>query len=72
MNKNLHQISKYILSGLLIVLSNSSFSYDTATPESQGLSSEVLDSLRPIVEPLVDEGRLPNYLISIYKNEKLF
>jgi CubicO group peptidase (beta-lactamase class C family) len=71
MNKNLHQISKYILSGLLIVLSNSSFSYDTATPESQGLSSEVLDSLRPIVEPLVDEGRLPNYLISIYKNEKL-
>jgi CubicO group peptidase (beta-lactamase class C family) len=31
----------------------------------------VLDSLRPIVEPLVDEGRLPNYLISIYKNEKL-
>tara|TARA_B100000579_G_scaffold27254_1_gene19195 strand:- start:1582 stop:2883 length:1302 start_codon:yes stop_codon:yes gene_type:complete len=65
-------LRKYLLiPGIILILSSPAFSYDKADPESQGLSSEVLNSLIPLVEPLIDEGKLPNYLISIYKNEKL-
>tara|TARA_B100000212_G_scaffold86295_1_gene62856 strand:+ start:668 stop:1963 length:1296 start_codon:yes stop_codon:yes gene_type:complete len=62
---------KYLFTCILAIQINSLSSYEQDTPESQGLSSEVLNTLVPLVEPLVDEGRLPNYLISIYKNEKL-
>tara|TARA_B100000927_G_scaffold180264_1_gene145199 strand:+ start:272 stop:1567 length:1296 start_codon:yes stop_codon:yes gene_type:complete len=62
---------KYLFTFILAVQLNNLSSYEQDTPESQGLSSEVLNTLVPLVEPLVDEGRLPNYLISIYKNEKL-
>ena len=62
---------KYLFTCILAIQINSLSSYEQDTPESQGLSSEILNTLVPLVEPLVDEGRLPNYLISIYKNEKL-
>ena len=45
--------------------------FEKVNPESLGYSSKELNTLIPLVEPLVDQGKLPNYLISIYKDNKL-
>ena len=66
------------LTGLMIIiltLGNSlninSADLPKASPEDYGFSSEKLSELKPMLDPIVDEGKLPNYLVAIYTDGKL-
>tara|TARA_Y100001935_G_scaffold76739_1_gene64098 strand:- start:3146 stop:4483 length:1338 start_codon:yes stop_codon:yes gene_type:complete len=42
-----------------------------ASPEDYGFSTEKLSELKPMLDPIVDEGKLPNYLVAIYSDGNL-
>mgnify|MGYP001345473395 FL=1 len=42
-----------------------------ANPEEYGFSKNKLSELKPMLDPIVDEGKLPNYLVAIYTDGKL-
>tara|TARA_B100001094_G_C18020123_1_gene714661 strand:+ start:618 stop:962 length:345 start_codon:yes stop_codon:yes gene_type:complete len=61
-----------ILTGTLCLTLNSYASdLPKANPEDYGFSSKKLSELKPMLDPIVDEGKLPNYLVAIYTDGKL-
>jgi CubicO group peptidase (beta-lactamase class C family) len=61
-----------ILSGALCLTLNIYASdLPKANPEDYGFSSKKLSELKPMLDPIVDEGKLPNYLVAIYTDGKL-
>ena len=69
---------KIHLTGLMVMiltlgisLNINSSDLPKASPEDYGFSSEKLSELKPMLDPIVDEGKLPNYLVAIYTDGKL-
>jgi len=71
------KIRKFFLKGIILLsssflLSNTFASnLPEANPEEYGFSNEKLSELKPMLDPIVDEGKLPNYLVAIYTDGKL-
>lgn len=71
------KIRKFFLKGIILLsssflLSNTFASnLPEASPEEYGFSNEKLSELKPMLDPIVDEGKLPNYLVAIYTDGKL-
>tara|TARA_B100000959_G_C14983677_1_gene624607 strand:+ start:608 stop:1918 length:1311 start_codon:yes stop_codon:yes gene_type:complete len=61
----------YIFGLLCLTFHLSSADLPKANPEDYGFSSEKLSELKPMLDPIVDEGKLPNYLVGIYTDGKL-
>lgn len=62
---------KIIVSLTIISLGISTTDLPQVKAESEGFSTEKLSVLKPMLDPIVDEGKLPNYLVAIYKNGNL-
>ena len=59
------------LSLLLSWISMSASTIANASPENSGYSTNKLDALKNRLDPYVEDGRLPNYLLSIYHQGNL-
>ena len=60
-----------LLSSCLLLSNIFASKLPEANPEEYGFSKNKLSELKPMLDPIVDEGKLPNYLVAIYTDGKL-
>jgi len=54
----------------LISVQIQAFEFEAVEPESLGFDSAKLQKIRPILEDLYQDGRIPNYAMGVYSNGK--
>ncbi len=65
---------KQIVSSLLCLfcIANVSADLEEITADQAGYSEQKLNAIKGKLDPLVDSGRIPNYLVALAKNGKIF
>ena len=65
---------KQIVSSLLCLfcIANVSADLEDITADQAGYSEQKLSAIKGKLDPLVDSGRIPNYLVALAKNGKIF
>ena len=62
----------FVTLGLLVGwISISASTIASASPEDSGYSTDKLNALKDKLDPYVEDGRLPNYLLSLYHKGNL-
>lgn len=64
----------FMLIGLIFGISATvgAQSKETISPEAAGYSSVRLDKIRGVIDPIYEDGRIPNYVIALYKGNRVF
>jgi CubicO group peptidase (beta-lactamase class C family) len=62
---------KRLITAIIVSLTSlqiQAFEFEAVEPESLGFDSAKLQKIRPILEDLYQDGRIPNYAMGVYSN----